>query len=232
MRKLKTSSLQLKQENTRVWFVDDVETSQITTHRLSIERCYKVEYSHLHRATGACEMRRRRITSWLAICAASLSAGCAAAGRFSPHLLQSPSGVQRAGAIPASWDKVVVLPPGSPVVVTLLDGDRVKGAFRTLGTDNLGLTDSAGRPLDVARSNIRRIVAQGTRDGLKNGVLIGAGIGLGTAAAVLAAAASGNGYILPSAKWGAPLLLSAGGGAIGIVVDRAHRHDQLIYVRP
>jgi hypothetical protein len=118
------------------------------------------------------------------------------------------------------------------VVVTLIDGERLEGAFRTLTPVDLGLTDSAGRDFGVARLNIRQIVARGERDDLMDGALIGASTGLGTAAAILAAAASGDGYILASAKWGAPLLLSAVGAVIGIFVDRAHRDDQVVYVRP
>lgn len=114
----------------------------------------------------------------------------------------------------------------------MIDGERLEGAFRTLSPGDLGLTDSAGRDFDVARSNIRQIVARGERDGLIDGALIGAGIGLGTAATILAVAASGDGYVLASAKWGAPLLLSAVGGVIGVFVDRAHRDDQVVYVRP
>jgi len=65
-----------------------------------------------------------------------------------------------------------------------------------------------------------------------NGALIGAGIGVAIAASILAVAASEDGYVLASAKWGAPLLLSAGGAVIGVFVDRGHTNDQVVYVRP
>jgi hypothetical protein len=121
--------------------------------------------------------------------------------------------------------------PGSPMVVTMIDGGRREGTFRSLGPNDLVMTDSAGQDVDVARSNIRRIVARGKRDGLMNGALIGAGTGAGIAASILAIAASKDGYILASAKWGAPLLLSAGGTVIGVLVDRGHTKDRVIYVR-
>ena len=125
----------------------------------------------------------------------------------------------------------MVLRPGSQVVVRLIDGERLEGAFRTLGPDDLGLTDSAGRDFGVARSNIRQIVARGERDNLIDGALIGAAIGLGAAVTILAVIASGDGYVLASVKWGAPLLLAAAGAVIGTFVDRAHRDDQVVYVR-
>jgi hypothetical protein len=168
----------------------------------------------------------------LAICVASLSAGCASGGRLSPNLLQSPVGGQRAEVIPGNWEKVVVLRTGSRVVVTLMDGARFEGFFRSLSPGELGLTDSAGQDFGVARSNIRRIVVKGEPDDLTNGALIGAGIGAGIAAIILAVAGSGEGYVLPSAKWGAPLLLSAAGAVFGVFVDRAHGNDQVVYVRP
>ena len=167
----------------------------------------------------------------LAICGTALGAGCASAGRFSTSLSQSPTRGRPAAVVPGSWEQVVVLQPGSRVVVTLIDGERLEGAFRTLGPDNLALTDSAGRNFGVARSNIRQVAARGERDDLKNGALIGAGIGLGAAAIILAAIASGDGYVLASVKWGAPLLLSAVGAVVGVFVDRAHRNDQVVYVR-
>jgi hypothetical protein len=49
---------------------------------------------------------------------------------------------------------------------------------------------------------------------------------------ILAAAGSGDGYLLASANWGAPLLLSAVGAVIGVFIDRAHRDDQVVYIRP
>jgi len=169
----------------------------------------------------------------LAICVASLSfAGCASGVRLSRDSLQSPDTGQPAGLIPGSWDKVAVLRSGSDVVVTLTDGKRIEAAFRALGPDALSLADSAGREFDVARSALRQIVARGQRDGLVDGALIGAGVGLGAAAIILAAAGSGDGYVLASAKWGAPLLLSAVGGVIGTFVDRAHGDDQVVYIRP
>jgi hypothetical protein len=168
----------------------------------------------------------------VSICAASLTAGCASGGRLSRHLVQSPASGQRCGLIPGSWDRVIVLRPGSRVVVTLMDGKRLEAVFRILSPAELGLTDSTGNDFNVAKPNIRQIVARSDRDNLVNGALIGAGIGLGTAAITLGVAASGDGYVLASAKWGAPLLLSAIGGVIGVFVDRARTDDQVVYARP
>lgn len=75
------------------------------------------------------------------------------------------------------------------------------------------------------------IVAQ-VKDDLANGALIGAGVGLAVALTALGIAGAGDGYALPSAKWGAPLLLSALGSLGGMLVDRAYKREQIVYVAP
>jgi hypothetical protein len=135
-----------------------------------------------------------------------------------------------AGIIPGSWDRVQRLPLGSPIVVTLKSGARLEGPFNGLAQDALTLTDPVGKQLTIARSDVSLIVTQG--DKLTNGALTGASIGLAAALAVLAAIGSGDGYVLPSAKWGAPLLLSGVGILAGMLVDRAHKGQEVIYVTP
>ena len=157
------------------------------------------------------------------------SSACALTNRTWPSALQAtPAG---AGIIPGSWDRVQRLQLGSPLVVTLKSGVRLEGAFNSLAQGELALTDRAGQPLTIASSEISRIVTQ-VDDTLTNGALTGGGIGLAAALAVLAAAGSGEGYVLPSAKWGAPLLLSGVGIVVGMLVDRAHKGQDLIYVTP
>jgi hypothetical protein len=146
--------------------------------------------------------------------------------------MQSRAGAPADQVIPGSWDTVAALRTGSPVVVTLTDGARVEAAFTTLGPIDLVLTDSAGGRVAVPRTDVRQIVAGEEPDDLLDGTLIGAGIGLGTAAAVLAILASGEGYVLASAKWGVPLLLSGVGGVIGVFVDRARTEAHVVYVSP
>jgi hypothetical protein len=157
------------------------------------------------------------------------SSACALTNRtWSSALQTTPAG---AGIIPGSWDRVQRLQLGSPLVVTLKSGVRLEGAFNGLAQGELALTDPAGQTLTIARLEISRIVTR-VDDTLTNGALTGGGIGLAAALAVLAAAGSGEGYVLPSAKWGAPLLLSGVGIVVGMLVDRAHKGQDLIYVTP
>ena len=116
-------------------------------------------------------------------------------------------------------------------MVTLKTGDRLEGAFKAFAPEALTLTDSAGNEFSVPRSEVGTIVAQ-VRDDLVNGALIGAGIGFGAALGVLAIVDSRDGYVLPSAKWGAPLLLSGIGTLVGILVDRAQNGKELLFRAP
>ena len=83
----------------------------------------------------------------------------------------------------------------------------------------------------IPRSEVGTIVVR-VRDDLANGTLIGAGVGLSVALTVLVIVGSQDGYVLPSAKWGSPLLLSGLGGLAGMLVDRAHKRDRTVYVAP
>jgi len=136
-----------------------------------------------------------------------------------------------AGVIPGSWERIQGLQSGSPLIVTLKNGDRLEGAFKALAPGALTLTDPAGKEFSVPRSEVGTVVAQ-VRDDLANGALIGAGIGFGAALGVLAIVGSRDGYVLPSAKWGAPLLLSGIGSLIGILVDRAQNGRELLFRAP
>lgn len=114
------------------------------------------------------------------------------------------------------------------VIVIDMRGRSVKGALSAVDKDSLSLV-TGGRTQTFARSEVSTVRMA---DGLGNGALIGAGAGLGSALGILAIAGSGDGYILPSAKVGAPLLLSGVGALIGALIDRAHERGRVLYVSP
>jgi hypothetical protein len=159
------------------------------------------------------------------------NAACASVSPNGSRLPQLMPSDRIPGVIPGSWERVQGLRSGSPLIVTLKTGDRLKGAFKALAPGALTLTDSAGKEFSVPRSEVETITAQ-VKDDVANGALIGAGIGVGAALAVLASVGSRDGYVLPSAKWGAPLLLSGIGSLVGILVDRAQNRKELLFRAP
>jgi hypothetical protein len=168
------------------------------------------------------------LTSLLLVGVTFFNASCASVGPNWSRVTQLTPGTARSEVVAGSWEKVATLRPASPLVVTLKNGNRLAGGFKALALEALVLTDPIGQEFRIARSTVDSIVLQ-ARDTLLDGALIGAGVGVGTAVATLAIAGSGEGYVLPSAKWGAPLLLSSIGALIGILVDRAHTRQEVIY---
>jgi len=157
------------------------------------------------------------------------SVSCASAVRTRSSLAQPTAHISPNKVIPGNWEAVEVLRQGMPIVVTLNSGGRIRGVFKALHPVMLEMNDQDGKDSNVARLDVAKILVPGASDSSTNGALIGAGIGLAAAGIILGTIGSGDGYVLPSAKWGAPLLLSAAGGLLGIVIDRAHRDEQLLY---
>jgi len=139
-----------------------------------------------------------------------------------------PSGAG-AQAIARSFEELAeVAKTEETVIVTDLKGRRVKGALTAVDTDSLSLAID-GRLQSFARPEVRSVRIG---DGLGNGALIGAGVGVAAALGILAIAGSGDGYVLPSAKVGAPLLLSGIGALVGVFLDRAHEGGRVLYLAP
>ncbi len=115
-----------------------------------------------------------------------------------------------------SQDTVIVSGPG---------GQQVKGALIAIDDNSLTIA-MKGHSVRVLRSEIGVVRAT---EGVGNGALIGAGTGLGAALAILAIIGSGDGYVLPSAKVGAPLLLSSAGAIVGALIDHAHQSGTVLY---
>jgi hypothetical protein len=67
---------------------------------------------------------------------------------------------------------------------------------------------------------------------LRNGALIGAGVGLSAALVVLAITGSRDGYVLSSAKWGTPLLLSGLSSLGGVLIDCAQKREEVVHIAP
>jgi hypothetical protein len=114
------------------------------------------------------------------------------------------------------------------VVVTDMNGRRIKGALTAVDEDWLSVA-ADGRTQTFARSEVTTLRVA---EGLGNGALIGAGTGLGAALGILAIVGFGDGYVLPSAKVGAPFLLTGVGALVGALLDRAHEGGRVLYASP
>ncbi len=110
---------------------------------------------------------------------------------------------------------------------------RLECALKESGADDLTVVTSTGSELNIAKSEVREIESQEKiKDSLLNGALIGVGVGLGVVLAVLAIAASGEGEVLTSAKWGAPLLGIGAGLGVGMAIDASQQRTEVLYQSP
>ena len=166
----------------------------------------------------------------LLICVIGTAACAAATTNWSGHARVRPA--IHAQPAPGSWEMVAALPPGTALVVQTRAGDRIECTFSSVTTDVLTVRDRTGRIIALPTALVDRIVLRARPDGLSNGALIGAAAGLGAAAAILAAVGAGDNRTLPSAKVGAPILLSGAGGLVGVLIDRAHHEpERIVFAR-
>jgi hypothetical protein len=134
-----------------------------------------------------------------------------------------------AQTIAGSFEELTGLVQAEETVVVIdVMGRRVRGALTAASRDSISLARD-GRTQTFARSDVSAVRVA---DGFGNGALIGGGAGLGAALGILAIAGSADGHVLPSAKLGAPLLLSTIGVLMGALIDRAHEGGRLLYVSP
>jgi hypothetical protein len=122
------------------------------------------------------------------------------------------------------------LKPGDTVWLTDAEGREVKGTVRGLSAGSLRLkTDGADR--EFSASGVQAIRAQ-RRDSLKNGVLIGALVGLaGGAAACLANPECSGDEAAAGVTVGLGIMGAAAGAGIGALVDAAVKGPKLLVYR-
>ena len=150
-----------------------------------------------------------------------------------PLFILISSGLLNAQVVPGRWEKLDSQPTGKQIIVILKAGDRLECAFKESGADDLTVITSTGRELSIAKSEVREIESQEKiKDSLLNGALIGAGVGLGIALAGLAAAGSGEGDVLSSAKVFAPLLGVGAGLGVGMAIDASRQGTEVLYQAP
>jgi hypothetical protein len=134
------------------------------------------------------------------------------------------------------WEKVASLTQRAKINITLTTGQMFETEFKELLSDALIVNAPSGE-LRIARSDVLTIVRPG-RDPLRNGALIGTGVGFGAGFLSLAAfnakaTASGPiwdqeaiGYYLTAGLIGAGIGLATGSG-----LDAVRKKGEVLYRR-
>lgn len=137
--------------------------------------------------------------------------------------------------VSSEWQPVDRLRPGTPVTIILKTGERVEAPLETTTDTALRVTLRQGDELSIAKSDVLMVTAR-PRDSLRNGTLIGAGVGfglgfLGHAAFNAKATASGPIWDGEAVGYyaGTGLLAASIGAAIGAVIDVARRKTEIVY---
>jgi len=140
-------------------------------------------------------------------------------------LVMSASAVQ-AGVVPGRWDKVIAEKPGTEMIITLLSGEEIRGAYQEVGAEAL-LVTVGGASRDLPKSGIAKITTADRRTGpLWNGPVIGAAIGGGIPLIAAAGVEHPDGIEIV-ALFGA--LIGAG---IGLGIDAAYQTRITLYKAP
>lgn len=128
--------------------------------------------------------------------------------------------------IPGRWEKLDSQPSGRKIDVKVKTGYSVEGAFKASNPDSITMTIVTGDELRIAKADIVEIrSSEPDRDSLKNGALIGLGIGM-----VVGALNAGMADLKSTgAKAAAFAGASAAYSGIGALIDRAVRRREVLY---
>lgn len=112
-----------------------------------------------------------------------------------------------AEVIPGRWEIVSALDLGTPIAVELKNGDRIEGEFEDLSESEVDIETHSARAV-IPNADIQTATIS-SKDGLGDGVKIGAAMGFGLGLGTLGIAALIQGGLVPAY---APLMLLIAGG--------------------
>ncbi|MBI4474756.1 MAG: hypothetical protein HY646_18940 [Acidobacteria bacterium] len=138
--------------------------------------------------------------------------------------------------IPGRWEKVDRLQPSTTVVITLRSGQAVAGTFRNATAEAVTMVADSGSEISFLKNDIQKVVKPRGNDRLRNGVLIGTGVGFASGFIALFAfdrAVTESGYRFDGeavALYTQAGLIGAGIGALaGLLTDAAIKGDEVLY---
>jgi len=132
-----------------------------------------------------------------------------------------------AGVVPGKWEKVQAEKPGTEMIIRLVSGEEIRGAYQEVAADSLLVTVD-GRPRTLPKAEVAKITTAELRTGpLWNGPLIGAAVG----GIVGAISVSGDNLDSDAGQIVIPLGIAIGAG-IGLGVDCAFQSHITLYKAP
>ena len=135
-----------------------------------------------------------------------------------------------AEVIPGKWQKVDLLPAGSPIIIKTRFGEKLECSYFDSNRESILVVENGRSQRRIRKEDVESIIAQKYDDRLLNGAVIG--LSAGVAAALLTAALDKDGLHrnrVNMAVFGSVLFGLAGMG-IGTLIDYHHRGSEVIYV--
>ncbi len=144
------------------------------------------------------------------------------------------TGTRGPGVYPASWTHLESLPAGTELTVVLASGERRKYRSAGLTADSLRVLTASGQQQSLRKSDVLRVERHGMNDPVGDGIVLGALVGTGTCAGLMAASyAACTGSCdapAPGPMYAMAMSMGAGVGAlVGWIVDRTHKGKAVIF---
>lgn len=135
---------------------------------------------------------------------------------------------------PVSWARVDTLPAGSRLRVRFTSGQTDVYQFTSASPDALTVTSASGQTQTISKSTIDSVVREQHRDGVGDGIALGALIGAGSMALVTtvlyANCDAGCEAPAPGPFFAISIGMGAGIGAgAGWVIDRLHKGSEVVF---
>lgn len=133
-----------------------------------------------------------------------------------------------AGVIPGVWTKAELIPEGYPIVVRLRSGEKVRGSFRRVSTDEITLQDETDTERTIPKSHVVKITSahKTENDSLAQGAIIGAVVGALASIPLALYASSESG---PGGAASAVLFCTGIGAGVGVATDAVIKGPELFY---
>jgi hypothetical protein len=137
--------------------------------------------------------------------------------------------ILQAQVIPGRWEKMAAEKPGSKITVTLHSGDRIDCSFNHLSADSLLVTTPDGTERILRKTDVATIVTASKRwDSLRNGGIIGLGVGIAIGA-LGTLAMSEHTEVSGATALGLIAVYAGIGAGIGLAIDAGKRNQLTLY---
>ncbi len=146
-------------------------------------------------------------------------------------LLLAGSG-RAADVIRGKWQKVDVMPSGTPIILKTTGGERVECTYISSDREMVLVVEADDRPRRIRKAEVESIVAEKYEDRLLNGAVIGLSAGVAIALVTAAVSTEVNHRDRAGFAVFGGVLFGLAGMCVGSLVDAHHKGREVVYLAP